>query len=112
MKLPFANQAVVERHKLELYLLSPTHPDGRHKQRAFAAAGFTLANVQALQSEILKLARESELCDEVPSPFGKKFVVKGEIATPYGEPMRLCTVWMLRRGEPPPHFVTAYPWKR
>jgi hypothetical protein len=92
MKLPFANQAIVETRKLELYLLSTTHPDGRHKNRAFAAAGFNVANAATLQSKMLELARQSESAEEVSSPFGRKFIVRGEIGTPSGERMRLCTI--------------------
>ncbi|WP_200235400.1 DUF6883 domain-containing protein [Thiohalocapsa halophila] len=38
MKLPNANQAVVDLEKLRGYCLNPAHPRGRHKARVFAAA--------------------------------------------------------------------------
>jgi hypothetical protein len=111
MKLSFAEQVIVETHKLELYLLSATHPDGRHKSRVFIAAGFDSTCAESLRRALASLARESEMVEEADSPFGRKFVVKGEIASPAGKPMRVCSVWMLRQNQPPPYFVTAYPWK-
>jgi hypothetical protein len=38
MKLPNAGQAIVDIAKLRDYSLSPTHEEGKHKARVFAAA--------------------------------------------------------------------------
>ena len=107
MKLPDAEHAVVERNKIERYLLSATHAHGRHKQRVFVAAGYT---AQRLVDVLLQLARESDDAQELPSPFGRKFVVRGSIPSRSGS-LAITTIWILRDGRPPPHFVTAYPTK-
>ncbi len=108
MKLPDAEHAVVERVKVERYLLSTTHAHGRHKQRVFGSAGHT---VETLTNALLTLARTSENAEEEPSPFGRKFVVHGSITGRTGL-LAITTVWMLRGGNPPPYFLTAYPAKR
>jgi len=108
MKLPDAAHAVVESAKVDRYLLSTTHAHGRHKQRVFASAGYTVAS---LTDALLALARRSDNVKEEPSPFGRKFVVSGSIPSRTGT-VAVTTVWMLREGKPPPYFVTAYPSKR
>jgi len=108
MKLPDAERAVVEKAKVERYLLSPTHAHGRHKQRVFVSAGCT---VETLTNALLTLARTSDNAEEEPSPFGRKFVVRGSITGRTGS-LAVTTVWMLRSGKTPPYFVTAYPAKR
>ena len=107
MKLPDAEHAVVERAKVERYLLSSTHAHGRHKQRVFASASYS---VESLTTVLLSLARTSDNAVEEPSPFGRKFVVRGNIDARTG-PLAITTVWMLREGKSPPYFVTAYPSK-
>ena len=108
MKLPDAEHAVVEHAKVERYLLSTTHAHGRHKQRVFASAGYTIGS---LTDALLVLARLSDNVKEEPSPFGRKFVVSGIIPARTGT-VAITTVWMLREGKPPPYFVTAYPSKK
>jgi hypothetical protein len=108
MRLPYAEQAVVEESKVERYLLSATHAHGRHKQRVFAAAGY---NARSLANALLRVARESDDAEELPSPFGQKFAVRGLIPSRSGS-LAVVTIWMLREGKPPPYFVTAYPAKR
>lgn len=41
MLLPHAEHAIIERAKLEHYLLSFSHPVGRFKARFFASLGFS-----------------------------------------------------------------------
>ena len=107
MKLPYAAHAAVEASKVDRYLLSPTHAHGRHKHRVFSAAGYTPSR---LAEALCELARESEDVEEVPSPFGRKFIVRGTIPSEKGG-LGVATVWMLREGNPPLYFVTAYPSK-
>ena len=107
MKLPHAEHAIVESNKIERYLLSATHPHGRHKRRVFVAAGYT---AQRLAEALLQLARESDDTQELLSPFGRKFIVRGRIAS-QSDSLAVTTIWMLRDAQPPPHFVTAYPTK-
>ncbi len=108
MRLPYAEQAVVDRAKIERYLLSTTHAHGRHKRRVFASAGY---NARSLANALLQVARESDDAEELPSPFGRKFAVRGLIPS-RTDRLAVVTVWMLREGKPPPYFVTAYPAKR
>jgi len=106
MRLPDAERAVVEKGKIERYLFSTTHLQGRHKQRVFAAAGY---NVQSLTEALLdsrgnRMMRRNYRPPSVASlPFVSPPSRSGSLI--------VTTIWMLREGEPPPYFVTAYPTK-
>ena len=50
MKLPNADQAVVDIAKLRDYCLNPLHPVGKHKARVFRSAlGFTIDDAERLR---------------------------------------------------------------
>lgn len=77
--------------KLTDYLLSPTHPVGRHKARFFAALGFTAENPLDL-AEALKLqARVTPEVQEEATPFGLKWAARGKLLSTgiAGPPERL-----------------------
>jgi hypothetical protein len=44
VRIPGAQEALIDRAKLEDYLLSTEHPIGRFKARFFTALGFTAAD--------------------------------------------------------------------
>jgi hypothetical protein len=44
MKLPFAENALVDAEKVRDYLLSPLHPVGRFRAVFFAGLGYTQEN--------------------------------------------------------------------
>jgi hypothetical protein len=54
VRLPNAEQAVVEISKLRDYVLNPAHPRGRHKARVFASAlDITQTDVELLRQQLL-----------------------------------------------------------
>ena len=111
MRLPFADQAIVPESKLTGYLLSASHPEGRHKARFFRSVGFNLDDSDLLRAGLLRLAQSTEM-EESLFPYGAKYVGVGGLTSPSGVTIPLLTVWILRDNMPPPLFVTAYPgWR-
>lgn len=108
VRLPFADQAVVEEAKLTGYLLNPIHPQGYAKAEFFRLLGFERNQPHFLGQALLCAARATDMA-EVLSPYGRKFVGVSALESPSGRDVRITTVWMLRGGEPPPILVTAYP---
>jgi hypothetical protein len=82
VRLPNAEQAVIDPRKLRDYALSPEHPVGRFKAAFFSRLGFSSSNWEKLDFELRRLAIEgmAELGDR--TPFGQKFVVRGTIYGP------------------------------
>ena len=58
VKLPNADKAVVERHKVADYLLNAAHPDNGGKAAFFEGLGFRLSEWETLAKALQKLARE------------------------------------------------------
>jgi hypothetical protein len=108
MQLPYAESAVVPIEKITSYLLNDAHPEGGGKAAFFRHFGFRVEQPSVLQEELLRLSREVDVQESVFA-YGLKYVGVGTINCPNGRRARITTVWVLRQGQPPPYFVTAYP---
>jgi hypothetical protein len=107
--LPHPEGAIIDRAKLENYLLSPHHPLGRFKARFFASLGFTAENWGQLE----RAFREQHLPEEAePAEAGKHgqaFIVRAILRGPTGASAPVVSVWFVRTGEGVARFITAYP---
>jgi hypothetical protein len=112
MKLPNAENLVVDRAKIVDYLLSETHEDGRHKAAFFRGFGFLPEFWQEMAEALRKHASDNDVAKEEPSPFGRRFIVDGIMQMPDGRVPLVRTVWFRRTDETTIRFVTAYPIKR
>ncbi len=109
MRLPNGENAVVPRAKLVDYLLSPTHPVGRHKATVFRRFGFGEQEADALEDGLLQLARSGDISETVGSAHGVKYVLYGPVRAPDGAVVRVRTVWIVEAGDDRPRLVTALP---
>jgi hypothetical protein len=108
MRLPYAELAVLPFEKVTGYLLNDAHPEGRSKAAFFQRVGFRTDEPHILRRALLDLAPVVDV-EEIVFTFGRKYIGVGIIRTPSGREVAVVTVWVLRRGQPPPYFVTAYP---
>ncbi len=109
MKLPNVERAVVPVRKITHYLLSTTHRDGRHKAEFFRSFGFKLEAWEELASALLNHARQYEIVETVPTPFGRNFVVEGVLPAPDGRAPIVRAVWFIANGQETATLATAYP---
>lgn len=84
MKLPNLDKAVIPRAKLTQYLLSGTHPYGRHKAAFFLRFGFRRESWKVLTSALTALAEDHEVAVVEDTPFGTRYNVEGILRTPDG----------------------------
>lgn len=91
------------------YLLSPTDSVGRFKAAFFAWLGYAQERWEELQRDLRAqhLNREAEEIGE--TRYGKKFRIRGPLIGPNGREVELVSIWIIRKGEAVPRFVTAYP---
>ncbi|MBM4276107.1 MAG: hypothetical protein FJ134_16875 [Deltaproteobacteria bacterium] len=108
-RLPNGEQAYIPAPKLDDYLLADTHPIGRLKAKFFQALGFSKANREELERQLLHIAQTSPVVSVTTSPHGEKFIIDGTLRTPPGTAARVRTIWIIDAGERRPRFVTAYP---
>jgi uncharacterized protein DUF6883 len=80
MKLPNAQNAVVDIAKLRDYCLNPNHPKGKHKARAFLdKLGLERNDAEYLRQAILEGILEAEAVEEEATGYGRRFVVDLEL---------------------------------
>ncbi len=109
MNLPAADRALIRPEKLRDYLLSTEHPVGRFKAAFFARLGYSRADWQKLQQDILQIARTGTALERQASTFGRKYEVNGILRGPSGREALVTTVWIVKIGEDYPWLVTVYP---
>jgi hypothetical protein len=109
MKLPNADQAIVEREKIGDYLLNTEHPDNGGKAAFFLALGFSRDRWQQMAAALRQVAGNCPVSNNVASPHGMKYIVAGQIETPCSKRPLVLTVWIVDRGLDVPRLVTAYP---
>lgn len=108
MKLPNAENAVVELVKLVDYCLSMDHPRGKHKARVFqSACGLTAQHAELLRQQLLDAAEEGDAVETSSDAHGRRFVIECMVLGPSGE-AAIRTAWILRHSEDVPRFVSAY----
>ncbi len=112
MKLPNRNSAIVPLSKVTDYLLSATHPQGRHKAAFFRSFGFVRDAPEALASALREHAAEHDVADVQDTLFGRRYIVDGNLRAPDGRAPFVRSVWFMELGEDVPRFVTAYPVER
>lgn len=108
MRLPHADQAIVDIAKLRDYSLNPSHPEGKHKARVFAAIlGFSVADAERLRAMIVAAISTEEATAGVTDEHGERFVV--DFATQALRGMvTIRTAWIVDRGEILPRLVSCY----
>lgn len=109
MKLPNAENAVVDDDKITAYLLNPEHPDNGGKARFFFDLGFRRENCRVLADALRRLAVTGSVARSVETRHGNKYIVDGRIISPLGGQRPVRTVWIVDRGLDSPRLVTAYP---
>jgi len=109
MRLPNARFAVVPVEKLVGYLLDESHPVGRHKARVFARVGYSRNHIGVLRRDLIELAQSRHAALDSRSAYGVKWRVAGVLIGPFGTPLNVRTIWIVRHGEFIPRLVTAFP---
>ena len=109
MKLPNAERAVVDREKIEEYVLNAAHPDNGGKAAFFLALGFRREKWQTLATAFLQMIEQFDMHGRIESAHGEKYILDGRIETPGGKTPMVRTVWIVDRGTETPRLVTAYP---
>jgi hypothetical protein len=109
MNLPNAERAAVPSRKITHYLLSTAHRDGRHKAEFFRSFGFKLEAWEELASALLGHARQYEVVEIVPTPFGRNSVVEGALPAPDGRSPKVRVIWFIAKNAETATLATAYP---
>ncbi len=112
---------IVEGRKLEEYLLSPTHPDGRNKLRLWRGVfGIGEGDAELLERLLREQFPQAEPEEQEPVTTWEdppRMVRRWEFVIPHfrgpnGKEGSVLTAWALDPGKDLPHLTTAYPLVR
>jgi hypothetical protein len=108
MPIPQATEETVGTEKVRDYLLNPEHPDGGSKAVWFQSLGYARDRWQELASDLLALAATCEQFATACTPFGVKYIAKGQIGRNSYRTASVLAEWIVE-ADRPPRLVTAYP---
>ncbi len=108
MKLPHAEQAVVDVRKLRNYCLNAEHPRGQHKARVFKSAlGWTADQAENIRHLLLAAALREDAAflgaDDYGQRYALDFAVQGA-----GRVATVRSLWIVRHGDDFPRFTSCY----
>ena len=108
MKLPHADQAIVDIAKLRDYSLNPLHPEGKHKARVFAATlGFSAFDAEKLRAMIFTGISTEEATAGVADEHGERYTIDFETEGLRGM-VTIRTAWIIDRGATVPRMISCY----
>ncbi len=109
MRLPHAENAVVDIRKLRDYCLNPEHDEGKHKSRLFAAAlSMTADDAEALQAALLAAANSPEAQTGRQDAFGQRYTIDFKLER-RGKEAVIRSGWILENDSTTPRLTTCYP---
>lgn len=109
MKLPFSENAEIDIRKLREYSLNPSHPEGKHKARLFAAAlDITDADADSLRVILLAAATVTDVEMGRIDDYGQRFTMDVVIKWKGREAIVRCG-WILEQGSQVPRLTTCFP---
>lgn len=111
VKLPNAEQAIVERGKIVDYLLSVNVPKDKNKVGFFSHFGFHLDRWEEFAAALKAHGAAYAVIDIRESDKDVRYGVVGTIETPDGRNPRIKTAWQIMRGDTVPRFLTAHPYR-
>jgi hypothetical protein len=107
-RIPNADNAILDPHKIEDYCLNPGHPRGRHKARVFREAlGIDQSDAGRLRQVLLDGLPEQEAIELANDRYGTRWRVDIPV-TRQNRQAVVRTLWIIRSGEQVPRFVTCW----
>jgi hypothetical protein len=109
MRLPHAENAVVDIRKLRDYCLNTEHDEGKHKARLFVAAlGMNADDAEALQAALLEAATTQEAETGRKDAFGQRYTIDFKVDWRGNEAV-IRSGWILENDSDTPRLTTCYP---
>ena len=108
MKLPRADEAIIDISKIRDYCLDPRHPRGKHKARIFKSAlGLTQRDAVELKQDIAKAILVADCQEGEKDIHGNRYIVDLEIVRA-NRTAQIRTNWIIKKGESLPRLTSCY----
>ena len=112
MKIPNADQAVVDIAKLTDYCVNKLHPRGKHKARVFdTELGLTDEDAEELQNSLLEIVKTRNAAEGKHDQYGKRYIIDFAM-TRQNKQATIRSIWMIRSQEDFPRLTSCYVLKK
>ena len=109
MTIPNAAGAVADIRKLRDYCLNPTHDDGKHKARLFAAAlGMTRNDAKDLRDALLHAVKTHDAELGRRDEYGQRYIVDFSLEW-RGKRAEIRSAWIIEHNSDTPRLTSCYP---
>ncbi len=109
MKIPNQQMAIIPDIKIRGYLLSTSHPYGRHKAAFFKRFGFKARYWELMASALRVHAEQNDVVGVEETELGSRYIVEGPLRAPDRRAPTVRVVWFIEKGDDRPRLVTVYP---
>jgi hypothetical protein len=107
MKIPNAENALLDIGKLRDYCLNAAHGKGKDKARVFMSAlGVRQADALWLRAEILRMLPSATAVPQIEDVWGIRYAADMKI-THNAKSAMVRTIWIILSGDDRPRFVTC-----
>jgi hypothetical protein len=101
--------AVVDIRKLRDYCLNPSHDEGKHKARLFAAAlGMTDSDAGELRDILLEAVKTHDTQLGRRDVYGQRYILDFVLAW-RGKQAMIRSAWIIERNSDTPRLTTCHP---
>jgi hypothetical protein len=108
MKLPNAEAAFIDIHKLRDYSLNMQHDRGKHKARLFLAIlGLSVENAEELELILLEAIQIYDAISSSQDEYGQRYLVDFPL-TRNGNTATIRSTWIVRSTETFPRLTSCY----
>lgn len=108
MKLPNAEAAFIDIHKLRDYSFNMQHDRGKHKARLFLAIlGLSVENAEELELILLEAIQIYDAISSSQDEYGQRYLVDFPL-TRNGNTATIRSTWIVRSTETFPRLTSCY----
>lgn len=109
MRMPNAENAIVDIRKLRDYCLNPAHSDGKHKARLFLSIfGMTAKDASLLQEILLDIVTTTDAILGKQDEYGQRYIIDFMLEW-NGKRGQVRSGWILENNSDTPRLTTCYP---
>lgn len=109
MKLPNAEQVIIEEVKLVEYLLNLSHRRGASKAKLLASIGYVASEWRRLADDLCQQHLTAEVIEQRETAWGMRYDIVAPLTGPTGDTVMFHSVWQIDIGSDRPRLITMYP---
>ena len=109
MKIPKAEQAIIEPQKITLYLLNIEHSRGGDKAALLKSFGYAIEDWKRLADDLRLYHLTVDVTLVRETPYGRRYEVKAPLITPSGRSLIVRSIWQIDIGADQPRLITLFP---